>query len=116
MHTPTPEYEEDMKGAAGVINGGAGHLNRMGWSSILAVMRYGDRFRRQRRMMWQQFNAQAVLSFRDMQRSQVIQLLGRLLKTPDDFANHIVQYVTNDLSYMEYRSSLRVLACLLRQS
>lgn len=69
-------------------------LTRMGWENILAFIPYGDRFRKHRKMIQQHFNSQqAVLRFREVQRSEICVLLLNLLQSPKDFDCHIKRSV-----------------------
>lgn len=56
-------------------------------------MSYGAWWRRHRRAFHQFFNPNAVMELRSMQRTQVGHFLNRVLNTPDDFYEHIRQYV-----------------------
>lgn len=61
----------------------------MGWSASLSFLPYGDRWRRQRRLMQRYFGAQAVQMFRPVQQARVRAFLRELLGDPDNFANSI---------------------------
>ncbi|KAG2036259.1 cytochrome P450 [Suillus americanus] len=58
-----------------------------GFNTIL--MRYGERWRRQRRIFHQAFRAEAALSYRPMQQQKAQQLIRNMLDTPQEFLNHI---------------------------
>lgn len=55
----------------------------MGWSNTLPFLKYGERFRKHRRMMQQHFNSHAVTAFRPIQTTQVNEFLKRVLVKPD---------------------------------
>ena len=57
----------------------------VGYENALAMLPYGDRFRKHRRMMWQHLNERAVRSFRPIQRSDVHVFLGNLLDAPEKY-------------------------------
>lgn len=57
-------------------------------------MSYGPWWRRNRRAFHQFFNPRAVVELRSMHRAQVNHFLHRLLSAPDDFSEHIRQYVS----------------------
>lgn len=67
--------------------------NRMGWDRALAFLPYGERFRKHRKMIQQHFNAQAVIRFQSLQRTEIYILLNNLLKSPEAFDNHIRRFV-----------------------
>lgn len=56
----------------------------MGWSNTLPFLKYGERFRKHRRMMQQHFNSHAVAAFRPIQTTQVNEFLKRVLVKPDN--------------------------------
>ncbi|KAG2111960.1 cytochrome P450, partial [Suillus discolor] len=58
-----------------------------GFNTIL--MRYGARWRRQRRIFHQAFKAEAALCYRPMQRRKAEQLIRDMLDTPEEFLNHV---------------------------
>ena len=60
-------------------------LYSMGWSHGLLFLPYGDRFRRQRRLMQRYFNAQEVAMFRPTQEKQVLGFLSELTSAPAKF-------------------------------
>lgn len=64
----------------------------MGWSHGLLFLPYGDRFRRQRRLMQRYFNTQEVSMFRPTQESRVLGFLGELLDKPQDFREAVQRF------------------------
>lgn len=58
-----------------------------GFNTIL--MKYGARWRCQRRIFHQAFRAEAALSYRPMQQRKVQQLIRDMLDTPEEFRNHV---------------------------
>lgn len=79
------------------------YFRRMGWATSLPFLRYGKRFRRQRRMTQRYFDSQAVDMFRLAQVQGVELFLNDLLKNPEDFRKAIQRYsilqMTRYLSY-----------------
>ncbi|EJD05107.1 cytochrome P450 [Fomitiporia mediterranea MF3/22] len=67
----------------------------MGWELSLPILRYGPRFRKQRRMIQQYFGSQAVSSFKPMQERETHKFLHHLATTPDDFLNHMHTFVAS---------------------
>lgn len=57
----------------------------MGWDFALPFMRYGDNWRRHRRIFHQKFRPEAAITFRPIQMRNVHHLLCRLTENPDDF-------------------------------
>ena len=57
----------------------------MGWSSSLPFLSYGDKFRRQRRLMTQYFNSRNVGIFDEAQEQGVHSFLNELLDNPGDY-------------------------------
>ena len=66
---------------------------RMGWDNVITHMKYGDRFRRHRKWMHDNFQAKTSLEgYRPIQRRETYMLLTDFLKAPNDFVNHINRY------------------------
>lgn len=65
----------------------------MGWEDALGFLPYGDKFRKQRKMIQQHFNIQAVSKFHPIQTRELNTLLVNLLDTPDDFIRHVFRCV-----------------------
>jgi cytochrome P450 len=65
----------------------------MGWGAILAFLPYGDRFRRQRRLVQNHFNQQAVAAYQPVQQKEIYGMVNRLMKTPEEFVHHIHRHV-----------------------
>ncbi|KAG1883455.1 cytochrome P450 [Suillus subluteus] len=61
----------------------------LGFDFNTILMRYGARWRRQRRIFHQAFRAEAALSYRPMQQQKAQQLMSNMLDTPEEFVNHI---------------------------
>ena len=59
---------------------------------MLSFLRYGDRFRKQRRMMQKAFNSQAVVSFRELQTKNIKSFLLGLLDQPGNVKNLTNRY------------------------
>ncbi|KAJ7618782.1 cytochrome P450 [Roridomyces roridus] len=61
----------------------------MEWTFILVLLKYGDRWRTQRRLFNEHLNINASHNFRPQQRTAAHSLLRRLLHTPNDFLQHV---------------------------
>ncbi|KAF5315497.1 hypothetical protein D9619_007172 [Psilocybe cf. subviscida] len=61
----------------------------MGWDFNAAIMPYGRRWRRQRRLFQQMFRKAASLTYRPEQTRKVNDMLDGLLTTPEDFRDHV---------------------------
>ena len=59
----------------------------------LAFLRYGEKFRMQRRMMQQTFNSQAVKAFREPLQKRVLTLLGNVLEDESSYIDENGRYV-----------------------
>lgn len=64
----------------------------MGWKDILGFLPYGEKFRKQRKMMQQHFNAQAVMNFYPVQQRELNTLLNDLLDSPEKYSCHIFRW------------------------
>ncbi|KAF8513884.1 cytochrome P450 [Gautieria morchelliformis] len=60
----------------------------IGFGWVLGLMRYGDKWRRHRKMFHQSFNLTAVTAYTSIQEKRTKELLYRLHKSPDDFVQH----------------------------
>ncbi|KAF8506214.1 cytochrome P450 [Gautieria morchelliformis] len=60
-----------------------------GFDWNLATMRYGDKWRRHRKMFHQSFHLTAVTAYTSIQEKRTKELLYRLRKSPDNFLEHI---------------------------
>lgn len=67
--------------------------HRFDTKNMMAFLRYGNRFRAQRRLMQQHFNSQAISSFRPLQYVQVSAFLKNILASPEEFIDHANRYV-----------------------
>ncbi|KAF9044364.1 putative CyP450 monooxygenase [Panaeolus papilionaceus] len=61
----------------------------MNWRFNLGLMRYGPNWRRHRKMFHDQFNANVVVKYDDVQLGEVRKFLDRLLEEPKEFTHHI---------------------------
>jgi cytochrome P450 len=66
-----------------------GGLSRMGWSSVLGLLPYGDRFRKHRRLMQQYFHPRVLQNYHPMIELEVAIFVDELDKTPKDFRAHL---------------------------
>ena len=65
-------------------------VSRMGWDNVITHMKYGDRFRRHRKWIHDNFQTKSALEgYRPVQRRETYTLLSDLLKAPADFLSHI---------------------------
>ncbi|KAF8498385.1 cytochrome P450 [Hysterangium stoloniferum] len=74
----------------------------MGFNWSFVLMRYGDRWRRNRRMFHQHFHPGAIKAYQPLQIKHARDLLKRLRETPHDFMNHTRQLsgaITMDILY-----------------
>lgn len=60
----------------------------MGWDFALAFIRYGDDWRRRRRIFQQTFKKNASLKYHPIQTRKIHKMLQSLLETPEDFIMH----------------------------
>ncbi|KAF8524547.1 cytochrome P450 [Hysterangium stoloniferum] len=63
----------------------------MGFSWSIAMMRYGDRWRRHRKLLQQNFSPAAIKEYQPLQMTHARDLLTRLRETPHDFFKHTRQ-------------------------
>lgn len=64
----------------------------MGWEINVAIMPYGDVWRRHRRVFQNNFNKKAVQNFEPVQTKKVRELLQGLLRAPEKFEAHSKMY------------------------
>ncbi|KAF8917161.1 cytochrome P450 [Mucidula mucida] len=62
-------------------------LMKFTWN--VSFFRYSDSWRLHRKILHQYFNANAVTSYQPVQLSVTIEMLRKILQTPDDFFNHV---------------------------
>ncbi|KAJ7152093.1 cytochrome P450 [Mycena filopes] len=67
----------------------------MGWDFIVAMMKYGDKWRAHRRLFNQGFNPKASLKYRPMHLSATHDLLRRFLREPEDFMAHFRHWASD---------------------
>ena len=58
---------------------------------MLFLTPYGERFRALRRMFIQGFNSQASRGYHELQKTQTMLCLKKLLETPDNFRGNILE-------------------------
>ncbi|CDO75751.1 hypothetical protein BN946_scf184921.g27 [Trametes cinnabarina] len=78
-----------------------------GFDWVLTVLRYGPWWRRHRRAFHRFFNVNAVASYHSLQRVQIVHFLRRLLKTPDDFAEHIRHLFAATITRIAYGTEIK---------
>ena len=71
----------------------------MGWGNVVSLLRYGDDFRRQRRMIQQHFNTKAVKRFEPIQVAELYTMLDNIIKTPEKFSEHIYRWVIRLITF-----------------
>lgn len=66
----------------------------VGWKNTLALLPYGDRFRRYRRHFHRLIGSNAIIKqFLPVEEIETHRFLRRVLAKPDDLSTHIRQYV-----------------------
>ncbi|KAF7318686.1 Cytochrome P450 [Mycena chlorophos] len=60
----------------------------MGWGFSFSFMKYGERWRKLRKLFHQHFNAEGVANYYPLQHEAAQELLRRLLHEPDHFLDH----------------------------
>ncbi|KAH8114944.1 cytochrome P450 [Phellopilus nigrolimitatus] len=78
------------------------HGELFGLGNTMPFMRYGERFRLQRRLMQQHFNSQAIPSFRPLQHEQVSIFLKNMLTSPERLVHHVHRMSTGSLLMVTY--------------
>ncbi|KAG1743483.1 cytochrome P450 [Suillus lakei] len=66
------------------------------------LMKYGARWRCQRRIFHQAFRAEAALVYRPMQQRKAQQLIRDMLNTPEEFVNHVHAYSSSVIMSASY--------------
>ncbi|KAH7920238.1 CyP450 monooxygenase [Leucogyrophana mollusca] len=61
----------------------------MGWEFNVGFIRYGDHWRKHRKVMHQGLKPEAMLNYRHIQLEKVHQLIRNILQTPDDMEAHM---------------------------
>ncbi|KAM5537299.1 hypothetical protein V8D89_009029 [Ganoderma adspersum] len=75
----------------------------MGWDNVITHMGYGDRFRKHRRWMHDNFQTKTALqSYQPIQRRETYTLLSGLLAHPADFLAHINRWSTGMIMEITY--------------
>ncbi|KAI0705960.1 cytochrome P450 [Cerioporus squamosus] len=75
----------------------------MGWDNVVTHMPYGDRFRKHRRWMHDNFQTRPALhGYRPIQQRETYTLLSGLLETPGDFLSHINRWSTGMIMEITY--------------
>lgn len=72
-------------------------LNSLGWEFSLVILRYGTRWRAQRRLFHQAFRPEAVISYQPTVTTKAHELLVNLLDSPERYIDHARKYVTSRL-------------------
>ena len=67
-------------------------LSRMGWTSTLTVLPYGDKFRKHRRLMQEYFRPRALPNYYPLIELEVAIFIEELVKTPKNFRIHFRRY------------------------
>jgi cytochrome P450 len=63
----------------------------MGWGWLIGFMKYGERWRMQRRALHQVLNEASTASYQPVQVRETRELLKRLLVDPQKFYHHVRQ-------------------------
>lgn len=73
----------------------ASHGASMGWDNVITHLPYGDRFRKHRRWMHDNFQSKdALLGYRPVQRRETYTMLAGLLESPVEFIEHVHRSVS----------------------
>ena len=65
------------------------HLYRIGWEYLIVFVRYGEQFHKMRKLFQEALSRTGVLVFQDIQQHQAHVLLKNLLRSPDQFSDHV---------------------------
>jgi cytochrome P450 len=84
------------------------HLSRMGWDWTFALMRYGPRWKEHRRVFHSHFN-HSVVEHQEIQLEISRELLTLLLKSPEQYLEHMRQYVHVTALHLVSQPSLAIL-------
>ncbi|KAI0819811.1 cytochrome P450 [Trametes gibbosa] len=75
----------------------------MGWDNVITHMPYGDRFRKHRRWMHDNFQTKdALLGYRPVQRRETYTMLAGLLESPAAFDEHIHRWAVGTIMEITY--------------
>ena len=66
-----------------------GCLDRIGWEWSLAFLPNGQMWRRQRKLLWQEFQPSVVAKYQAAQHAGARKLIARLLDSPEKFVEHV---------------------------
>lgn len=97
----TVQAATDLLEEKGAINSDRSYLpmagKLMGWDQIVALSPYGERFRDIRRLMHKTLGgrgqAHQITKYFDLEAHETHRFLARLLRTPEDFVDHIKKSV-----------------------
>ncbi|EJD05103.1 cytochrome P450 [Fomitiporia mediterranea MF3/22] len=77
-------------------------FSSMGWALFLPFIRYGARLRKHRKVMHHYFGPQAIANFRPIQEREISKFLYRLSTSPENFINHINNFIAGTLVAITY--------------
>ncbi|TEB33470.1 putative CyP450 monooxygenase [Coprinellus micaceus] len=75
---------------------------QMGYDAYFSLMRYGTRWRRQRRLFHEQFNPTAVKQFHPLILDERVRFVGELYRTPKEFVHVLRSFIARILLKMPY--------------
>ncbi|EIW56861.1 cytochrome P450 [Trametes versicolor FP-101664 SS1] len=75
----------------------------MGWDNVITHLPYGDRFRKHRRWMHDNFQSKAaLLGYRPVQRRETYTMLAGLLESPVEFIEHVHRWAVGTIMEITY--------------
>ncbi|KAJ6491300.1 cytochrome P450 [Mycena vitilis] len=74
----------------------------MGWGFLSSLLKYGDHWRKHRRLFHRAFNAAAAEAYQPKERSACHELLRRLLRNPDNIMGHLRHMAGNIILSVAY--------------
>ena len=82
----------------------------MGWSLTLALLPYGERWRKQRRITLKFFGNEGLRSFRAGFQDELVLFHKGIWKSPNELHEHITRSVVSGLTKTVYSSSIRLVS------
>ncbi|KAL0961325.1 hypothetical protein HGRIS_006283 [Hohenbuehelia grisea] len=73
-----------------------------GWDINIAALRYGDKWRRHRKMYHQKFKPESIHQFRPLLVTKAHELLRNLLQSPEERVTHLRHYPAAIIMYINY--------------
>ncbi|KAJ3863973.1 cytochrome P450 [Lentinula novae-zelandiae] len=79
----------------------------MGWQNASTHVRYGPRFRRHRRFIYQTFNQRAVETLRSVQEKEISHLIQDLIREPEQVAQHLQRFTAATIMKITYGADVK---------